>query len=82
MSAIAEPIPVTLPTPRRAQPASALATLARRRAALTASKPRHNRRIAIIPGPRACDPQHTQPLNHLHRVTCIIRLQFPLDVGA
>jgi ABC-2 type transport system permease protein len=40
MSAIAEPVPVTLPTPRRARPASALATLARRRAALTASNPR------------------------------------------
>lgn len=40
MSAIAEPIPVTLPTPRRARPASALATLARRRATLTASNPR------------------------------------------
>jgi ABC-2 type transport system permease protein len=40
MSAIAEPVPVTLATPRRARPASALATLARRRAALTASNPR------------------------------------------
>jgi ABC-2 type transport system permease protein len=40
MSAIAEPVPVTLPTPRRARPASALATLAQRRAALTASNPR------------------------------------------
>jgi ABC-2 type transport system permease protein len=40
MSAIAEPVPVTLPTPRRARPASALATLARRRAALTAGNPR------------------------------------------
>ncbi len=40
MSAISEPAPITLRTPRRARTASALATLARRRAALTASNPR------------------------------------------
>ncbi len=40
MSTIAEPVPVTLRTPRRARTAGALATLARRRAALTASNPR------------------------------------------
>lgn len=40
MSAIAEPIPVSLSTPRRARTTNALATLARRRAALTASNPR------------------------------------------
>ncbi|HTP18860.1 MAG TPA: ABC transporter permease [Solirubrobacteraceae bacterium] len=40
MSATAEPVSVTLPTPHRARPASALATLARRRAALTAGNPR------------------------------------------
>ena len=40
MSAIAEPVPVPLPTPHRTRPASALVTLARRRAALTASNPR------------------------------------------
>jgi ABC-2 type transport system permease protein len=40
MSAIAEPIPVSLGTPRRARTTNALATLARRRAALTASNPR------------------------------------------
>src|ERR1700727_3375730 len=40
MSAIAEPVPVTLRAPRRARTASAVATLARRRAALTASNPR------------------------------------------
>jgi len=40
MSAIAESVPVTLKAPRRARPTSALATLAHRRAALTASNPR------------------------------------------
>ncbi|HEY1518501.1 MAG TPA: ABC transporter permease [Solirubrobacteraceae bacterium] len=40
MSAIVESIPVSLSTPRRARTTSALATLARRRAALTASNPR------------------------------------------
>ena len=40
MSAIAESVPVTLKAPRRARTTSALATLARRRAALTASNPR------------------------------------------
>lgn len=40
MSAIAESIPVAMRPPRRAGPASALATLARRRAALTAGNPR------------------------------------------
>src|SRR5215472_17221476 len=40
MSAIAEPVPVTLRTPRRVRTTGALATLARRRAALTASNPR------------------------------------------
>ena len=40
MSAIAEPVPVTLKAPRRTRTASALATLARRRGALTAGNPR------------------------------------------
>lgn len=40
MSAIAEQVPVTLRAPRRVRTAGALATLARRRAALTASNPR------------------------------------------
>ncbi|MFZ0974105.1 MAG: ABC transporter permease [Solirubrobacteraceae bacterium] len=40
MSAIAESVPVTLKAPHRARTTSALATLARRRAALTASNPR------------------------------------------
>ena len=40
MSAIAEPVPVTFKSPRRARPTSALATLAQRRAALTAGNPR------------------------------------------
>src|SRR5215469_8534956 len=40
MSAIAEAIPLTLPRRRRARSAGALLTLARRRAALTASNPR------------------------------------------
>src|ERR1700733_4545945 len=40
MSAIAESIPVTLKVPRRVRPTSALVTLARRRAALTAGNPR------------------------------------------
>ena len=40
MSAIAEPVPVTVKARRRARTTSALATLARRRAALTASNPR------------------------------------------
>ena len=40
MSAIAEPVPVSLSAPRRARATNALATLARRRAALTASNPR------------------------------------------
>src|ERR1700757_3772407 len=40
MSAIAEPIPVSLSAPRRARTTSALAALARRRAALTAGNPR------------------------------------------
>lgn len=40
MSAIVEPIPLSLGAPRRARTTSALATLARRRAALTASNPR------------------------------------------
>jgi ABC-2 type transport system permease protein len=40
MSAIAEPIAVPRPTARRASPWSALLTIARRRAALTASNPR------------------------------------------
>jgi ABC-2 type transport system permease protein len=40
MSAIAEAIPIPLPRPRRARSTSAVLTLARRRAALTASNPR------------------------------------------
>ncbi len=40
MSAIVEPRPVSLSAPRRARTTNALATLARRRAALTASNPR------------------------------------------
>jgi ABC-2 type transport system permease protein len=40
MSAIAEPIPVTLEAPRRTRTTSALATLAKRRAVLTAGNPR------------------------------------------
>jgi ABC-2 type transport system permease protein len=40
MSAIAEPVAVPLRPPRRVRPTSALATLARRRAALTAGNPR------------------------------------------
>jgi len=40
MSAVAESATVTLPIPRRARPTGALATLARRRAALTAGNPR------------------------------------------
>ena len=40
MSAIAEAIPISLRRPSRARPAGALLTLARRRAALTASNPR------------------------------------------
>jgi ABC-2 type transport system permease protein len=40
MSAIAEPITVAASPPRRARPTGALGTLARRRAALTASNPR------------------------------------------
>lgn len=40
MSAIAEAIPIPLPRPRRTRSTSAVLTLARRRAALTASNPR------------------------------------------
>jgi ABC-2 type transport system permease protein len=40
MPAIAEALPISLRTPARAHPAGALLTLARRRAALTASNPR------------------------------------------
>src|SRR5881275_1487207 len=40
MSATAETLPITLRRPRRSQHISALATLARRRTALTASNPR------------------------------------------
>ena len=40
MSAIAEPVPVTVQPARRARTTSALATLAKRRAALTAGNPR------------------------------------------
>ena len=40
MSAIAEPLAINLPRRRPARAAGALATLARRRAALTASNPR------------------------------------------
>jgi ABC-2 type transport system permease protein len=40
MSATAEALPISLRTPARAHPAGALLTLARRRAALTASNPR------------------------------------------
>src|SRR5438874_10456952 len=40
MSAIAEAVPISLRSPSRARPAGALLTLARRRAALTASNPR------------------------------------------
>ena len=71
MSAIAEPVPVTLRTPRRARPASALATLARRRAALTASNPRQilvpligPALLALVVAPALKDRDRRPPLGH------------------